>query len=89
MEQIVSDNAEKSRFEIHDDGELAGFAEYHRFGEEIAFIHTEIDPGSKAAGWAADWRVPRWTRHASRGLPSCPTVLSSAAGSPSTPSTPT
>ncbi|SDS89658.1 hypothetical protein SAMN05216371_0841 [Streptomyces sp. TLI_053] len=41
----VADNPEKSRYEITADGELAGFAEYFRHGDdEIAFIHTEIDP---------------------------------------------
>ncbi|MED7955095.1 MULTISPECIES: GNAT family N-acetyltransferase [unclassified Streptomyces] len=39
----VADNPEKSRYEITADGELAGFAEYHRYEGEIAFIHTEID----------------------------------------------
>jgi uncharacterized protein len=39
----VADNVAESRFEIFDDEELAGFAQYHRFRDEIAFIHTEID----------------------------------------------
>ncbi|MFG2913455.1 GNAT family N-acetyltransferase [Kitasatospora sp. NPDC048298] len=50
MGQTVSDDAEKSRFEIRDGGELAGFAEYHRSGGEIAFIHTEIDPRFEGRG---------------------------------------
>ncbi|KJK59117.1 GNAT family N-acetyltransferase [Saccharothrix sp. ST-888] len=52
MEQSVVDNAEKSRFEIREAGELAGFAEYHRSGSEIAFIHTEIDPRFEGRGLA-------------------------------------
>ncbi|MFH9353617.1 GNAT family N-acetyltransferase [Kitasatospora sp. NPDC017646] len=44
MDQRVTDNRDQSRFEVFDGEELAGFAEYHRFGDEIAFIHTEIDP---------------------------------------------
>ncbi|MDY0812563.1 GNAT family N-acetyltransferase [Kitasatospora purpeofusca] len=40
----VADNPEKSRYEITADGELAGFAEYFRHDDEIAFIHTEIGP---------------------------------------------
>jgi predicted GNAT family acetyltransferase len=44
MAPRVADNPERSRFEIFDGDELAGFAEYHRHRDEIAFIHTEIDP---------------------------------------------
>ncbi len=50
METRVADNPAKSRFEIFADGELAGFAEYHRHGEELAFIHTEIDPRFEGKG---------------------------------------
>ncbi|MFF2183792.1 GNAT family N-acetyltransferase [Streptomyces sp. NPDC058155] len=44
MESRVADNPARSRFEVFDGDELAGFAEYHRYQDEIAFIHTEIDP---------------------------------------------
>ncbi|MEV8333218.1 GNAT family N-acetyltransferase [Streptomyces niveus] len=44
MESRVADNPGRSRFEVFDGDELAGFAEYHRYRDEIAFIHTEIDP---------------------------------------------
>jgi predicted GNAT family acetyltransferase len=50
MEQRVVDNPDGSRFEIYDGDELAGFAEYHLFRNEIAFIHTEIDPGFAGRG---------------------------------------
>jgi predicted GNAT family acetyltransferase len=50
MEQRVVDNPDGSRFEIYDGDELAGFAEYHRFRDEIAFIHTEIDPKFEGRG---------------------------------------
>ncbi|MER8069126.1 GNAT family N-acetyltransferase [Streptomyces sp. NPDC094034] len=43
MESRVADNPGRSRFEVFDGDELAGFAEYHRYRDEIAFIHTEID----------------------------------------------
>jgi predicted GNAT family acetyltransferase len=54
MEPRVADNPDRSRFEIFDDSELAGFAEYHRYQDEIAFIHTEIDPrfGGRGLGGA-------------------------------------
>ena len=54
MEPRVADNPDRSRFEIFDDNELAGFAEYHRYQDEIAFIHTKIDPrfGGRGLGGA-------------------------------------
>jgi predicted GNAT family acetyltransferase len=50
MDTRVADNPERSRFEIFADGEQAGFAEYHRYGHELAFIHTEIDPRFEGKG---------------------------------------
>ncbi|WP_030246646.1 GNAT family N-acetyltransferase [Streptomyces sp. NRRL S-350] len=52
MTTTVANNPDRSRFEITDDGALAGFAEYHRHENEIAFIHTEIDPGFAGRGLA-------------------------------------
>lgn len=77
MEQSVVDNAEMSRFEIHDDGELAGFAEYHRSGDEIAFIHTEIDP--RFGGRGLGGKLARAALDAAREqklsvLPYCPFI---------------
>jgi uncharacterized protein len=40
----ISDNPKRSRFEVYADGELAGFATYHRNGDRISFPHTETDP---------------------------------------------
>lgn len=53
MEPQVRDRPEKSRYEVlaGDDGtETAGFAEYFLSEGEIAFIHTEIDPGFAGRG---------------------------------------
>ncbi|WP_224276173.1 GNAT family N-acetyltransferase [Streptomyces sp. LS1784] len=77
MEQSVTDNTAKSRFEIHDDGELAGFAEYHRSGNEIAFIHTGIDPRFEGRGLGS--RLARTALDAAREhqlavLPYCPFI---------------
>jgi predicted GNAT family acetyltransferase len=44
MSIVVSRNHELSRFEIHVDSELAGFAEYKLHDKTIVFPHTEIDP---------------------------------------------
>lgn len=48
----VTRNDELSRFEIHVDGELAGFAEFRMRGNTMVFPHTVIDPkfGGKGLG---------------------------------------
>ncbi|MER6146306.1 GNAT family N-acetyltransferase [Streptomyces sparsogenes] len=52
MEPRVTDNPEQSRFEIFDgeSGELAGFAEYERSNDQVAFTHTEIAPRFEGRG---------------------------------------
>jgi uncharacterized protein len=53
----VRDNPDKSRFEVYEDGELAGFAVYrHRPGRMI-FVHTEIDPRFEGRGLASQLAV--------------------------------
>ncbi|MGW2400767.1 GNAT family N-acetyltransferase [Kitasatospora sp. NPDC001664] len=77
MEQYVADNAEKSRFEIHQDGQLAGFAEYHRSAGEIAFIHTEIDPAFEGRGLAGQLARQALDSAREQGLavlPYCPFI---------------
>ena len=46
----VDDNPSLLRFEIHDDGKLAGFAQYVRRPGRIFFVHTEIDPAFEGRG---------------------------------------
>ena len=52
MNIVVSRNYALSRFDIHVDGELAGFADYKLRDQTIVFPHTEIDPkfGGKGLG---------------------------------------
>ena len=47
---MIIDNAELHRYEIHVDGELAGFVQYRRRPGLIAFIHTEIDTRFEGQG---------------------------------------
>lgn len=42
MTVVVTNNPERSRYEARLDGELAGFAEYVRGPECVAFTHTEV-----------------------------------------------
>jgi predicted GNAT family acetyltransferase len=77
MEPRVADNPDRSRFEIFDDNELAGFAEYHRYQDEIAFIHTEIDPrfGGRGLGGAlARAALDSARRQGLAVLPYCPFI---------------
>lgn len=49
----VTRNNETSRYEIHVDGTLAGFAEFEQRVGEILFVHTEIDPAFQGMGLAS------------------------------------
>ncbi|WP_035839241.1 GNAT family N-acetyltransferase [Kitasatospora azatica] len=79
MTTQVTDNPDRSRFEITDDGELAGFAEYFRpeNENEIAFIHTEIDPafaGRGLAGILARAALDAAREQGADVLPYCPFI---------------
>src|SRR5215210_2902297 len=57
----VQDNPDRQRYEIHYDGEVAGFVDYQRHGDRTELVHTEIDDayegkglGSKLARGALD-----------------------------------
>jgi predicted GNAT family acetyltransferase len=49
----VRDNAERRRFEVVVDDDVAGFADYQRRGGRIIFVHTQIDPGREGQGLAS------------------------------------
>ncbi|USX52620.1 GNAT family N-acetyltransferase [Lentzea sp. HUAS12] len=58
---MVTNNEAASRYEIHVDGELAGFLEYRNVGGVLALVHTEVDDayagqglGGKLARFALD-----------------------------------
>src|SRR4051794_7669100 len=46
----VADVAERERYEITVDGELAGFAEYRGHGDTRAMTHTEVLPAFEGRG---------------------------------------
>ena len=57
----VTDNPDQQRYEVHYDGQLAGFVDYRRHGDRVELTHTEIDSafegkglGSKLARGALD-----------------------------------
>ncbi|MBO1331216.1 N-acetyltransferase [Streptomyces sp. VRA16 Mangrove soil] len=46
----IIDNTEANRYEAFVDGRLAGFAQYIRTKELIAFVHTEVHKGHEGQG---------------------------------------
>jgi predicted GNAT family acetyltransferase len=47
---VVTDNRSANRFEARDGETLAGFAQYARTSELLAFVHTEVDPAFEGRG---------------------------------------
>lgn len=68
---------EARRYEIHVDDRPAGYVGYHRYGDEIAFLHTEVSGdfegmglGSKLARHVLDDAA----EHDMQVLPYCPFI---------------
>ncbi|MER7544549.1 GNAT family N-acetyltransferase [Actinomadura sp.] len=77
MSTEITDNAEKSRYEIRVDGDLAGFVEYEREGDAVVLIHTEVDPAFEGKGVGSS--LARGTLDDIRGkggsvVPVCPFI---------------
>ncbi|HKH05701.1 MAG TPA: GNAT family N-acetyltransferase [Acidimicrobiales bacterium] len=54
MAHEVRHNAERSRYEIHVDGELAGIADYRADGPVLTFPHTVVDGHRRGQGLGAE-----------------------------------
>lgn len=52
MPPSVIHNTALSRYEVHVDEQMVGFAEYHVAGTAIVFPHTVIDPPMRGRGLA-------------------------------------
>ncbi|MFI0485203.1 GNAT family N-acetyltransferase [Actinomadura sp. 9N215] len=50
MSTEITDNAERNRYEIRLDGELAGFVEYEVGEGSVALVHTEVAPAFEGRG---------------------------------------
>ncbi|SJN46279.1 hypothetical protein FM104_14765 [Microbacterium esteraromaticum] len=73
----VSRNEDASRYEIHSDGTLAGFAEFERRPGEIRFTHTEIDHAFQGRGLAGELASEALAEAAASGdtiVPYCPFI---------------
>jgi predicted GNAT family acetyltransferase len=46
----VKNNPARRRYEIHVDGEVAGFAAYRSRDDAVVFTHTEIDEAHEGQG---------------------------------------
>jgi predicted GNAT family acetyltransferase len=81
----VRDNPDESRYEIHVDDKLAGFAQYHLYGKLIAFLHTEIDSEYEGQGLGSTLIRQSLDSVRERGLavqPFCPFVRAVIAKNP-------
>ena len=77
MTNTVQDAPERSRFEIEVDGELAGFLDYRKDGDEYALPHTRIYPQFEGRGLGGELVRGALEEIAQRGgtvLPYCPFV---------------
>ena len=73
----VADDAERERYEVRVDGELAGFAQYRAKPGLIAFTHTEIADRFEGQGLAGKLIAFALDDARERGrevLPFCPFV---------------
>ena len=50
MAAVVTDNRDRSRFEIRVDGAPAGFSAYQLEDDRIVFTHTEVDDAFEGQG---------------------------------------
>jgi predicted GNAT family acetyltransferase len=81
----VHDVAEKSRYEIEEDGEPVGFLAYHLEAGEIALVHAEIDPAHGGRGLGSVLTAGALNDARRRGLrvqPLCPFVVNYIARHP-------
>lgn len=77
MTTTVQDAPKRSRFEIEVDGELAGFLDYRRDGDEYALPHTRIYPQYEGNGLGHELVRSALVQISERGgtvLPYCPFV---------------
>jgi predicted GNAT family acetyltransferase len=47
---VVTDDADKGRFEAHQGAVLVGFAEYQLTDDLYVFTHTQVDPAHEGQG---------------------------------------
>ena len=74
---VITDAADRGRFEAHLDGQLAGLLEYIVKHERIALVHTEVDEIHEGRGVASAlirYGLDRARHRGLRVIPVCPFV---------------
>lgn len=74
---MIIDAPERNRFEIHEDGQLAGFAVYRLEPGRITLVHTEIDDAFGGRGLGGKLARTALDTARERGLavvPRCPFI---------------
>jgi uncharacterized protein len=77
MRLETSDNPRRSRFELHVDGELVGFADYRLQSDVLSLPHTEVQSKHRGRGFASTLIRDTLDTARKRGLavlPQCPYV---------------
>ena len=77
MSVTMSDHVEASRYELLEDGVVAGIEDYELEGDRIALIHTEIFGGHDGKGYArtlVDEVLADVRRRGLSVIPRCPYV---------------
>ncbi|MBF4614224.1 GNAT family N-acetyltransferase [Curtobacterium sp. VKM Ac-1376] len=49
----VRNDTDKQQYSLVEDGEVIGFAAYEIDGDEIRFVHTEVEPAHRGGGHAS------------------------------------
>jgi len=49
----LRNNSEQHRYELVDNGEVVGFAEYTLDGDAVVFTHTEVGEGHEGKGYGS------------------------------------
>jgi predicted GNAT family acetyltransferase len=73
----VADNPAASRYELHVNGDLAGFVDYRLRGEVISLVHTEVEPafqGAHLATHLARFSLDDARKRGLAVLPYCPYI---------------
>ena len=76
-EPVPSHNEDKSRYELHLDGELIGIIDYKREGDVVDLPHTEIEEGHEGKGYAgilADFALGEIRDEGLLVKPTCPYI---------------
>lgn len=69
MTQVqVSENEERSRYEAHVDGGVAGFVEYQLATNLVVITHTEVDPSYEGQGVGSELARGALDRVRERGV---------------------